>query len=388
PRPGRAGGHPGGSARRPPPAGRAPGSRRPPPGARNSGPPASPPSPAAPARRSEPAWRSRQESHRWRRRSRRAGAGDSDRRSRCGATGPAWPGCRRPARRRPQWPRGRAAPGPARPTSAGRSTPPRAGASSAPSGRPATGRRRAATRPTRGSRRGGPVNDRARRFAGRTASGKHYRRLREPSRRAADQRPPEVDQWHYRPMIPLASDTETRPGDAMRAAIAAAEVGDEQRGEDPTVNRLLERSAALLGKPAALFLPSGTMCNLVATKLHTQPGDVLLAEASSHVLRVEAGGAGMVAGLMTEPITGSTGAAPGAFTVDDLEQALGRIATLPSPYSPPARLLCIEQAHNLGGGTVWPYETLAAVAGRAREHGLAVHMDGARLMNAVLASGV
>jgi len=144
----------------------------------------------------------------------------------------------------------------------------------------------------------------------------------------------------------------------------------------------------LLGKPAALFLPSGTMCNLVATKLHTQPGDVLLAEASSHVLRVEAGGAGMVAGLMTEPITGSTGAAPGAFTVDDLEQALGRIATLPSPYSPPARLLCIEQTHNLGGGTVWPYETLAAVAGRAREHGLAVHMDGARLMNAALASGI
>ncbi len=189
-------------------------------------------------------------------------------------------------------------------------------------------------------------------------------------------------------MIALASDTETRPGAAMRAAIAAAEVGDEQRGNDPTVNRLLERCAALLGKPAALFLPSGTMCNLVATKLHTQPGDVLLAEGSSHVLRVEAGGAGMVSGLMTEPITGSPGAPPGTFTVDDLEQALARIATLPSPYAPPARLLCIEQTHNLGGGTVWPYDALAAVAGRARERGLALHMDGARLMNAVVASGV
>lgn len=189
-------------------------------------------------------------------------------------------------------------------------------------------------------------------------------------------------------MIPLASDTETRPGPAMRAAIAAAEVGDEQRGEDPTVNRLLERSAALLGKPAALFLPTGTMCNLVAVKLHTQPGDVLLAEGSSHVLRVEAGGAGMVAGVMTEPIAGSADAPPGSFTVVDLERALRRIATLPSPYGPPARLLCIEQTHNLGGGTVWPHETLAAVAQLARACGLAVHMDGARLMNAVVASGI
>jgi len=189
-------------------------------------------------------------------------------------------------------------------------------------------------------------------------------------------------------MIPLASDTETRPDAAMRAAIAAAEVGDEQRGEDPTVNRLLERCAALLGKPAALFLPSGTMCNLVAIKLHTMPGDVVLAEGSSHVLRAEAGGAGLVAGTMTEPITGSPDVPPGTFTVADLERAVERITILPSPHGPPARLLCIEQTHNLGGGTVWPYETLAAVAGRARERGLAVHMDGARLMNAALASGV
>jgi len=189
-------------------------------------------------------------------------------------------------------------------------------------------------------------------------------------------------------MIPLASDTETRPSAAMRAAIAAAEVGDEQRGNDPTVNRLLERCAALLGKPAALFLPSGTMCNLVATKLHTQPGDVLLAEGSSHVLRVESGGAGMVSGVMTEPISGHPDAPPGTFTGDDLEAALDRIAHLPSPYAPPARLLCVEQTHNMGGGTVWPLETLSAVSAKARERGLAVHMDGARLMNAVIASGV
>jgi len=189
-------------------------------------------------------------------------------------------------------------------------------------------------------------------------------------------------------MIALASDTETRPGAAMRAAIAAAEVGDEQRGADPTVNRLLERCAALLDKPAALFLPTGTMCNLIALKLHTQPGDFVLAERSAHVLRAEAGGAGMVAGVMTEPITGSADSPPGTFSAADFEQALRRIATLPSPHGPPASLLCIEQTHNLGGGTVWPYETLAAVARSARERGLAVHMDGARLMNAVVASGV
>lgn len=189
-------------------------------------------------------------------------------------------------------------------------------------------------------------------------------------------------------MIPLASDTETRPSAAMRAAIAAAEVGDEQRGSDPTVNRLLERCAALLGKEAALFLPSGTMCNLVATKLHTEPGDVLLAEGASHVLRVESGGAGMVSGVMTEPITGSPGVPPGTFTVDDLDATLDRLAHLPFPYAPPARLVCIEQTHNMGGGTVWPWETFAAVTARARERGLAIHMDGARLMNAVVASGV
>src|SRR5690606_10794998 len=132
------------------------------------------------------------------------------------------------------------------------------------------------------------------------------------------------------------------------------------------VNRLLERCAALLGKEAALFLPSGTMCNLVATKLHTEPGDVLLAEGASHVLRVESGGAGMVSGVMTEPITGSPGVPPGTFTVDDLDATLDRLAHLPFPYAPPARLVCIEQTHNMGGGTVWPWETFAAVTAGAR----------------------
>jgi threonine aldolase len=103
-------------------------------------------------------------------------------------------------------------------------------------------------------------------------------------------------------VIPLASDTESRPTAAMRAAIAAAEVGDEQKGQDPTVNRLLERVCALLGKEAALFLPSGTMCNLVAIKAHTAPGDVVLVERDAHIARAEAGGAALAAGVQLEAI--------------------------------------------------------------------------------------
>ena len=204
-------------------------------------------------------------------------------------------------------------------------------------------------------------------------------------------------------MIPLTSDTETRPTDAMRDAIAAARVGDEQRGEDPSVNELLERVADLLGMEAALFLPTGTMCNLIAVKVHTQPGDVLLAERDAHVLRAESGGAGLVSGVITEPIAGGGSAGlfsdddgdpgagapvPGTFTIEELRRAIDRLATLPAPYAPPATLLCVEQTHNFGGGAIWPLARLAGVSAHARDRGLAVHMDGARLLNAVVASGV
>ena len=108
-------------------------------------------------------------------------------------------------------------------------------------------------------------------------------------------------------MIPLASDTESQPTAAMRAALAAAEVGDEQKGQDPTVNRLLERVCTLLGKQAALFLPSGTMCNLVAIKAHTRPGDVVLVERDAHIARAEAGGAALAAGVQLEAIPGEAG---------------------------------------------------------------------------------
>jgi threonine aldolase len=185
-------------------------------------------------------------------------------------------------------------------------------------------------------------------------------------------------------MILLTSDTETKPTEAMRAAIAAAEVGDEQKHEDPTVLQLTKRVAALLGKEAALFLPSGTMCNVIAVRAHTNPGEVLLAERDAHVLRAEGGGAGMISGVMTEALEGERG----IFVEPQLEAALERIGALPSPYGPRPRLLCLENTHNFGGGSVWPLDRLEAVAALAHARGLAVHLDGARLMNAVVATGI
>ncbi len=184
-------------------------------------------------------------------------------------------------------------------------------------------------------------------------------------------------------MIPLASDTESRPTAAMRAAMAAAEVGDEQKGQDPSVNRLLERVAALLGKEAALFLPSGTMCNLVAIKAHTAPGDVVLVERDAHIVRAEAGGAALAAGVQLEAIAGKAG----RFDAATLDARLAGTRLAPATHAPPATLLCVEQTHNYAGGTAWPLAALREVAGRAHELGLAVHVDGARLLNAVTATG-
>ncbi|MFM7425671.1 MAG: threonine aldolase family protein [Elainella sp.] len=183
-------------------------------------------------------------------------------------------------------------------------------------------------------------------------------------------------------MILLTSDTETKPTPAMRQAIAEAEVGDEQKGEDPTVNRLLERVADLLGKEAALFLPGGTMCNFVAIKVHTRPADAILADHMAHIIRAESAGAAFSSGVMIEPIASERG----IFTPEALEQALRKLSSASSPYGPPARLLCVEQTHNFGGGAVWQLEQLQAVCARARHSNLAIHMDGARLLNAVVAT--
>src|SRR6478736_8748338 len=180
--------------------------------------------------------------------------------------------------------------------------------------------------------------------------------------------------------INLYSDTQTRPSAAMREAMARAEVGDEQRGEDPTVNRLCERMAALLGKEAAMFLPSGTMCNVIATLTHCRPGDEILAHESAHILTSEGGAHAALGGFQITILKGDGG----QFDVDALRAALRP----KSRYAPNQRLVAVEQTANIGGGTVWKKETLDAVSGFAKQHGMATHMDGARLMNAVAAGSV
>lgn len=180
--------------------------------------------------------------------------------------------------------------------------------------------------------------------------------------------------------INLFSDTQTRPTAAMREAMASAEVGDEQRKADPTVNRLQDRMAELLGKDRAIFFPTGTMCNLVAIAAHTRPGDSIILEHSGHVLRSETSGAAAVSGCVIETIRGDRG----MFTPDQL----GEVLTPGNQYVPPSRLVCLEQTHNFAGGTVWPLDLYTAVADTAHAAGVSVHTDGARLMNAVVASGV
>ncbi|MEA2427530.1 MAG: threonine aldolase, partial [Thermoleophilaceae bacterium] len=177
------------------------------------------------------------------------------------------------------------------------------------------------------------------------------------------------------------SDTQTRPSEGMRHAMATAEVGDEQRGLDPTVNALQDRVAELLGHEAALFLPSGTMCNQIAIRLHTRPGDEVILERFSHPIIAEAGGPAAHSGVMMQPIDG----AGGMFTGAQVEASL---RTAGDRYQPRSRLVCVEQTTNYGGGRVWPLERIREVQEVARAGGLATHMDGARLMNAVVASGV
>jgi threonine aldolase len=183
-------------------------------------------------------------------------------------------------------------------------------------------------------------------------------------------------------VINLFSDTQTQPTEAMRRAIAAAEVGDEQRGEDPTVIALQDRVAGLLGQEAALFLPTGTMCNAIAFRLHIRPGgDEVLLHRTAHPRLFEAGGPASISGAMIHPLDG----ADGMFTPQTLTEAL-----YPSTdrYKPRSRLVSVEQTTNMGGGRVWPLERVRGELDVARANGLRTHLDGARLMNAVVASGV
>jgi threonine aldolase len=181
-------------------------------------------------------------------------------------------------------------------------------------------------------------------------------------------------------MIDLRSDTVTKPTDAMRAAMAAAPVGDDQFGEDPTVNALQERVAALLGKEAALWMPSGTMANQVALRVLTRPGDTVLVSRHSHAVWSEMGGGGANAGVQFTEIGDR-----GLFTAGDLlaaRVAPGHVIT------PPTTLVEIENTHNRAGGVVFPQDEAARVCGAAREHGMASYLDGARLWNAEVATGV
>jgi threonine aldolase len=182
-------------------------------------------------------------------------------------------------------------------------------------------------------------------------------------------------------VIDLRSDTVTQPTEGMRRAIAEAAVGDEQKREDPSVNALQERVAALLGHEAAIFVPTATMANQIALKLHTRPGDVLIAEQNAHVVIYEYGGAAAHAGLMTLGLPGDRG----RLTPDQV-----RAAAEPSTKGADQRaaILALENTHNASGGRVWPLAALEEVVAIARDVGLAVHLDGARILNASTALGL
>jgi len=176
-------------------------------------------------------------------------------------------------------------------------------------------------------------------------------------------------------LVDLRSDTVTRPTPEMMAAIAQAEVGDAARGDDPTVQRLERRAAELVGKDAAIFVPSGTMGNLAAVTSHVQPGDEVILEADCHIYNSEVGGLAMVAGALPRPLPGRDG----VLDPDDVRAA---IKTGAKANAPRTGLLCLETTHNAAGGTALPLETMAALAAVAAEAGIPVHLDGARMFNA------
>ena len=182
------------------------------------------------------------------------------------------------------------------------------------------------------------------------------------------------------PRIDLASDTLTRPTPAMREAMAKADVGDDMLGEDPTVVRLETRVAEMLGKQAAVFVPSGTMGNQIGLRVHCHPGDEVLCDANCHILHYEQAGYAQLASLGLQPIAGQGG-------VVALEQLEDKIRP-DDVHLPVTRLVCLENTHNRGGGRVLPYAGVQEICRWAHEHQLACHLDGARLFNAVVASGI
>jgi threonine aldolase len=181
-------------------------------------------------------------------------------------------------------------------------------------------------------------------------------------------------------VIDLRSDTVTRPTPAMRKAMAKAEVGDDVFGEDPTVNILQEKIAAMLGKEAGLFMASGTMSNQVAVKTHTQPGDEVVCDKECHIFNYECGMPAAFSGVQLHPLLGKNG----FFSAEEVEQAV-RPSNV---HHPQTRLVWLENTHNRAGGTICPVELAEAVREVVVKHGLAMHLDGARLWNASVATGV
>ena len=179
-------------------------------------------------------------------------------------------------------------------------------------------------------------------------------------------------------IIDLRSDTVTKPTEAMREAMARAEVGDDVYGEDPTVNRLQEMVAGLLGKKAALFVPSGTMANQLAIRIQTQPGQEVIAESKAHIVRYEQGAAGALAGVQLHWVTGDRG----IMGPEHIEAALRP----KDQHSIQTALICLENTHNAGGGTIYPLSTIERIRAVASAHGVPMHLDGARLFNAVAAT--
>ncbi len=180
--------------------------------------------------------------------------------------------------------------------------------------------------------------------------------------------------------IDLRSDTITQPTPAMRDAMAHAEVGDDVFGDDPTVLRLEAHVAELLGKEAAVFTTSGTLANQLALRAHTEPGDEILVDGNAHIYYYESGGPAALAGVMCRCLPGLRG----VFTAADVEAAL-RPA---DQHFAPTKLVCVENTHNRGGGSVWPIERIREVEEVSRSHGLRLHLDGARLWNASVATGI
>jgi threonine aldolase len=182
-------------------------------------------------------------------------------------------------------------------------------------------------------------------------------------------------------VIDLRSDTITQPTPGMRKAMAEAVVGDEQKREDPTVIALEERAAELLGQEEAVFVPTATMANQIALRTLSEPGDEVVAEFMAHVFRYELGGPAVHSGLAMKALHTDTG----IFTAEQVRDAITPPGDL---HAAPTRIVCVENTHNGGGGRVWSLAQVGAVASEARRHDLSLHLDGARLLNAVVASGV